>query len=245
MREVHNGDDAIRRKVASLSAFYEYYLTTEEMSRNPVRKFTLPPRKDKEIVILEKDEVEILLKSLEDQSIWTKKEERLHRKTKFRDIALYTLLLSTGLRISEATGLNMKDLDLRHREFRIIRKGGKSQIIGMNDKVFDTISDYIEYERPFLIVNEDEPALFMSLRKSRLSPRQVETMTKTINERLFPLKHITPHKLRSTFGTNFQRKNKDIYLTASALGHSDVATTKKRYARQEQEEVTNAFKDFI
>ena len=180
---------------------------------------------------------------LREQSFWTDAEMRYHKKTKYRDLALYTLLLSTGLRISEAVGLDMDDLDFDHAEFRIRRKGGKYQMIGMNDDVFDTLSEYIEYDRPLLIKNNDEPALFLSLKKNRLSPRQVELMTQNINKKLFPLKHITPHKMRSTFGTNLQAERGDIYLTASALGHSDISTTRKHYAKQDQSKVTDAFRN--
>ena len=239
----YNGDAAIRRKIAALSAFYGYFYKIDELPGNPVQKYELPRRKEKDIVILEDDEVETLMKALEEQSIWSEKELNFHKNTKFRDKALYTLLLSTGLRISEATNLNMDDLDFDHRQFRIRRKGDKRQVIGMSDKVCEALTDYIEYDRPHLVSTKDEPALFLSRKKSRLSPRRVQSMTRQINLKLFPMKHITPHKMRSTFGTNFQMENGDIYLTASALGHSDVSTTKKYYARQDQDKVTDAFRD--
>ena len=241
----HNGDDAIRRKVATLSTFYSYFYKINEIPGNPVQKFELPRRKDKDIITLEDDEVSILLSSLEDQSIWTDAEMKYHKKTKYRDLALYTLLLSTGLRISEATNLDIGDIDFAHEQFRIRRKGGKQQTIGMNPAVISTLSDYIEYERPFLIKSSEEAALFCSIRKQRISARQIETMTRQINLKLFPLKHITPHKMRSTFGTKLQEEYGDIYLTASALGHSDIATTKKHYAKMDQEKVTEAVKNHV
>lgn len=239
----HNGDDAIRRKIASLSTFYGYFYKLDEIPGNPVQKFELPKRKDKDIITLEDDEVSVLLSSLEDQSIWTDAEMKYHKKTKYRDLALYTLLLSTGLRISEATNLDIDDLDFSHEQFRIRRKGGKQQAIGMSPAVASTLTDYIESERPFLVKSNEDKALFCSIRKQRLSARQVEAMTRQINLKLFPLKHITPHKMRSTFGTKLQEEYGDIYLTASALGHSDIATTKKHYAKMDQEKVTDAVKN--
>lgn len=240
-----NGDAAVKRKLASLSAFYGYYYKLEEIPGNPVQKFEAPKLKDPEIITLDNEEVDILITSLRDQSLWTDAEMKYHKKTKHRDLALYTLLLSTGLRVSEVVALDMNDLDFKKEEFRIRRKGGKYQIIGMNPDVVETLTDYIAYDRPFLIGNESEPALFCSIRKKRISARQIEDMTKNINRKLFPLKHVTPHKFRSTFGTSLQRENKDIYLTASALGHSDIATTKKHYAKQDQEAVTNSFKTHL
>jgi site-specific recombinase XerD len=75
-----------------------------------------------------------------------------------------------------------------------------------------------------------EDALFLSLQKKRLTTRAVENLTKKYAIGAAPLKHITPHKLRSTYGTNLYRESGDIYLVADVLGHADVNTTRKHYA---------------
>ena len=80
-----------------------------------------------------------------------------------------------------------------------------------------------------------EQALFLSLQRKRLSVRSVENLVKKYAQLVAPLKKITPHKLRSTYGTNLYRETGDIYLVADVLGHADVNTTKKHYAALEDE----------
>lgn len=80
-----------------------------------------------------------------------------------------------------------------------------------------------------------ENALFLSLQKKRMNVRSVENLVKKYARIVTPLKKITPHKLRSTYGTNLYRETGDIYLVADVLGHSDVNTTKKHYAALEDE----------
>ena len=80
-----------------------------------------------------------------------------------------------------------------------------------------------------------EDALFLSLQKKRLNVRSVENLVKKYAKIVTPLKKITPHKLRSTYGTNLYRETGDIYLVADVLGHEDVNTTKKHYAALEDE----------
>ena len=75
-----------------------------------------------------------------------------------------------------------------------------------------------------------EDALFLSLQNKRLNVRSIENLVKKYARIITPLKKITPHKLRSTYGTNLYRETGDIYLVADVLGHNDVNTTKKHYA---------------
>ena len=80
-----------------------------------------------------------------------------------------------------------------------------------------------------------EDALFLSLQNKRMSVRSVENLVKKYARIVTPLKKITPHKLRSTYGTNLYRESGDIYLVASVLGHNDVNTTRKHYAAIEDD----------
>ena len=84
-------------------------------------------------------------------------------------------------------------------------------------------------------VKGHENALFLSNRNSRITVRSVEILVKKYAGIATPLKKITPHKLRSTYGTSLYRETGDIYLVADVLGHHDVNTTKKHYAAIEEE----------
>ena len=80
-----------------------------------------------------------------------------------------------------------------------------------------------------------EEALFLSLQKKRITVRAVQNLVKKYASKVTTLKKITPHKLRSTYGTSLYKETGDIYLVADVLGHKDVNTTRKHYAAQADE----------
>ena len=115
------------------------------------------------------------------------------------------------------------------------RKGGKEVTIYFGAEVEDALLDYLEERHEIEAFPGHEQALFLSLQRKRLSVRSVENLVKKYAQLVAPLKKITPHKLRSTYGTNLYRETGDIYLVADVLGHADVNTTKKHYAALEDE----------
>ena len=144
-------------------------------------------------------------------------------------------MLGTGIRVSECVGLNIQDLDLNSDGIRIHRKGGKEVTVYFSDEVERILSSYLKARKKMAALSGSEDALFLSLQKKRIGVRAVENMVKKYASAVTPLKHITPHKLRSTYGTNLYRETGDIYLVADVLGHEDVNTTKKHYAALEEE----------
>ena len=146
-----------------------------------------------------------------------------------------TLLLGTGIRVSECVGLNLNDLDFGTGSMRIHRKGGKEVILYFGSEVEFALKDYLEEREQILPEQGHEEALFLSMQRKRLAVRSVENLVKKYARVVTPLKKITPHKLRSTYGTSLYRETGDIYLVADVLGHSDVNTTKKHYAALEDE----------
>ena len=157
------------------------------------------------------------------------KQQQFHKKTRIRDVAILTLFLGTGIRISELVGLNTEDIDFNSNAFVVTRKGGNRTILYFGDEVKAALEEYL-VERNGDDAVKNEPALFLSLRKKRISTREVQDLVKKYAKIVSPLKKITPHKLRSTFGTNLYRETGDIYVVADVLGHKDVNTTKKHYA---------------
>ena len=229
--EVSNSNVGIKRKIATLRTFYKYYYNNNLITTNPASKISLPKLRDKEIIRLDVNEVADFLDSVESGEKLSKREQKFHDKTKLRDLAMLTLLLGTGIRVSECVGINLSDVDIKNTAIKIKRKGAKEAIIYFSDEVLKPISEYIEYRKTIENVDEkNADALFLSLQNKRITARAVEKLVKKYAEKVTPLKHITPHKLRSTFGTNLYQETDDIYLVASVLGHNDVNTTKKHYA---------------
>ena len=197
---------------------------------NPAALVSLPKLHEKEIIRLDPDEVALLLDFVENGDGLTEKQREYHKKNKVRDLAIMTLLLGTGLRVSECVGLDIQDVDLKNDGIKVHRKGGKEVIVYFGDEVHDAITDYLAERKKLIPVQGDENALFLSMQNKRIGVRTIENMVKKYSGLVTSLKHITPHKLRSTYGTNLYRETGDIYLVADVLGHSDVNTTRKHYA---------------
>ena len=234
-KEVINKERGIMRKISSLKSFYNYFFRVEKIKTNPAALVRLPKLHDKEIIRLDIDEVAMLLDEVEQGESLTDRQKAYHDRTKVRDLALLTLLLGTGIRVSECVGLDIHDVDFKNGGIHIHRKGGKEVTVYFGAEVEDALNDYLAERQQIDPEPGSENALFLSMQRKRMNVRSVENLVKKYAKIVTPLKKITPHKLRSTYGTNLYRETGDIYLVADVLGHSDVNTTKKHYAALEDE----------
>ena len=198
-------------------------------------KVDMPKIHEKNIVRLDADEVALLLDEVESGEKLTARQQIYHEKTKTRDMALLTLLLGTGIRVSECVGLDIDDVDFKNNGIKIHRKGGAEVVIYFGDEVRDALLRYMEERNQITALDGSTNALFLSLKRSRINVRSVENLVKKYSKLVTNLKNITPHKLRSTYGTALYRETGDIYLVADVLGHKDVNTTKKHYAAIEDD----------
>lgn len=234
-KEITNDERGKSRKLASLRSFYNYFFENELIEKNPAALVPLPKLHEKEIIRLEPNEIAILLDQVEDGTKLTAKELSYHKKTKLRDVALLTLLLGTGIRVSECVGIDIKDVNFEVGGIKIRRKGGYETVIYFGSEVETALLDYLETREHCIPESGHEEALFLSLQNKRISVRAVENLVKKYASRVTTLKKITPHKLRSTYGTSLYKETGDIYLVADVLGHKDVNTTRKHYAALEDE----------
>jgi site-specific recombinase XerD len=222
-----NSERAKARKLSTIRTFLKYFFNKDKLNSNVAAKVRVPKLHEKEIVRLEVNEVADLLDAVEEGTYLTDKQKAFHAHTKLRDIAIMTLLLGTGIRVSECTGLNVADIDFRVNGFRVTRKGGSSTILYFPDEVKSALLDYLRERLP---IETDTDALFLSLQNKRMGVRSMQLLVKKYTQAVTPLKRITPHKLRSTYGTNLYQETHDIYVVAEVLGHKDINTTKKHYA---------------
>lgn len=240
--EVTNNERTIKRKMCALRVFYGYFHKKQEIEKNPVAQVDLPKLHDKAIVRLDIDEVAKLLDAVESGEKLTDHQQRFHNKNKRRDLAIITLLLGTGIRVSECVGLDITDIDFNNDRIKVVRKGGYESYVYFGDEVREALLMYLE-ERVMIgdcTVKGHENALFLSSRKQRITVRNVEIMVKKYAQTVTTMKKITPHKLRSTYGTNLYQETGDIYLVADVLGHKDVNTTKKHYAALDEDRKRSA-----
>lgn len=229
-KKYKNGEQARARKLSSLRAMFKYFFKKDKIKSNICEKIDTPKIHDKEIIRLEVDEVVKLLNMAEDGEGFTDMQKGFHKHTRVRDYAMLSLFLGTGIRISECVGLNIDDFDFEQNAFRVTRKGGNRVVLYFNDEVADALKMWLRHRAKNREIPPTEHAMFISLQNRRISCRAVEKLVKKYSEVVTPLKHITPHKLRSTFGTNLYRETQDIYVVADCLGHKDVNTTRKHYA---------------
>lgn len=228
-KQYKNDEKGKARKLASLRSFFKYLFNHDMIEANVASKIDTPKLHNKEIIRLEKDEVSRLLNAVESPTDFTNRQREYNKNTFERDNAIITLFLGTGIRISELVGLNIENFDFTQNAFLVTRKGGNQTMLYFSNEVAMALKTWLE-KRATLELPKEEKAMFISLQNKRISIRAVENLVKKFAQIASPLKKISPHKLRSTFGTNLYKETRDIYIVADVLGHKDVNTTKKHYA---------------
>jgi len=229
---ITNNEKGLARKMSALRTFYGYYFKHQLIEKNPTLLVDMPKMHEKAIIRLEADEVASLLDHVEScGNELTGQAKTYYEKTKIRDLCILTLLLGTGIRVSECVGLDIKDIDFKNDSIKVTRKGGNEMILYFGEEVETALKTYLTTERKAMTpIAGHENALFLSIQRKRIGIQAVENMVKKYAGQVTPNKKITPHKLRSTYGTSLYKETGDIYLVADVLGHKDVNTTKKHYA---------------
>ena len=240
--DILNDERGKSRKLASLRSFYNYFFKNELIETNAPALVPMPKLHEKEIIRLEPDEVATLLDQVEAGTNLTKKQMDYHSKTVIRDMALLTLLLGTGIRVSECVGIDINDIDYDNSRVKVRRKGGNEDVVYFGEEVDKALREYYNERKLIIPCEGHENAFFLSIQNKRISVRSVEILVKKYASNVTNMKKITPHKLRSTFGTNLYQETGDIYLVADVLGHKDVNTTRKHYAAMKDEHKRKAAK---
>ncbi len=231
-----NGERGLKRKMSSLRSFYAFYYRHEMITANPTVLIDMPKIHEKTIVRLDAGEVAALLDYIENcgESL-TGQAAAYYQKTKERDLALITLLLGTGIRVSECVGLDIEDVDFRENRLKIVRKGGNEAYVYFGQEVETALRRYLDVRAGIEPAAGHEHALFYSVQRKRMNVRSVENLVEKYASSVTTTKKITPHKLRSTYGTALYRETGDIYLVADVLGHKNVDTTRRHYAAMDDD----------
>ena len=234
-RDWVNQERAKARKLSSLRSFFKFLHKQEYLPTNVAALVDIPKLNEKAIIRLEPNEVADLLDLVENGEGLSDGQKKYHDVTKLRDVAILTLFLGTGIRISELVGIDLDDIDFENDAFVVTRKGGNEDILNFGEEVHTALADYYAVREKLTPLAGNERALFLSMQMRRINVRTVELLVKKYAKIAAPLKKITPHKLRSTYGTMLYHETEDIYLVADVLGHKDVNTTRKHYAAASEE----------
>ncbi len=217
-----NTETGKARKIASLRSAFRFLFKHQLLRANYAELIETPKIKQKEIVRLTSEEASNIIAVIRSGEGLTPRQKEYQKKTLLRDIAICIMFLTTGIRVSELVGLNVSDLDFDNRSFIVTRKGGNRVMLFFEEETENALLEYLIEKRKKGDIGLSEP-LFTSMQNKRINVKTVENLVKKYAKITTPLKKITPHKLRSTYGTM-------LYLVAEVLGHKDVNTTRKHYA---------------
>lgn len=218
------------RKLSSVRAMFKHFFNKGMISVDNSAKVATPKLHEKPIIRLDTEEVFNILDTAESGVGLSPRQRACHEKLKVRDAAILTLFLGTGIRISELVGLNNDDINFNDNSFIVTRKGGSKSILFFDDDVASALLRYMDFKDETELSESGDGALFLSSQKKRITVRAVENLVEKYAKIVSPLKKISPHKLRSTYGTQLYKATGDIYIVADVLGHKDVNTTRKHYA---------------
>jgi len=208
----HHQRSSLARKLSTLRTFFRYLRREGLLDANPAEGLATPKRNSYLPKTLSVDEAAALM-------------ERGHGTSTLalRDRAILELLYSSGLRVSELTGLNVEALDLRENLVRVIGKGRKERIVPVGRKAHAALCDYLEARGA---VGDDQP-LFVNHRGGRLTPRSVQRHLKVRLLKAGVLKDISPHALRHSFATHLLDGGADLRAIQELLGHASLSTTQR------------------
>lgn len=244
-----NSNRTLARKKSSVSVLFKQLYRDELIPKNitdgfdPIR---VPKPGEREIKALQDDEVMIMLDAVSNGAGLTDKERQYWEKTKLRDKAILIVFLTYGLRLSELQQLNVSSFNYQRGEFTIYRKRGKESVMPLNQSVTGAVQDYVEKERPDEGIAEgDEDALFLSLRKGRMTERQIRELVKkytSIGMNVSRHSGYSPHKLRATTATSLIGRGNSIFDVQELLDHEQVTTT-QLYAKHKMNTRRDLVKD--
>lgn len=225
------GDDIRAARWTSINAFFSFLKSNDYIDDNPLEKTNRPKIKtEHKVTYLSKKEIRAVLKEVNAKAT---------DKKLSRDLCLMSLALSTGLRVSAITQINIDDINFENNTIKVIEKGDKTRYINFGDNLKTLIVECInDREKSFSNITTD--ALFVSQWGMRMTTQAVRDIVSKYTKNVKG-KHITPHKLRASTAMNLYGSGVDILTIASILGHENVTTT-QRYTQAYDDKKADAAK---
>ena len=202
---------SIARALSAIRRFYEYLIREHRLRHNPALDVKAPRSGRRLPVAADADQLTHLLDMPPEEPL------------EVRDLAMFELFYSSGLRLSELTGLDLRDLDLKAGDVRVLGKGSRERLLPIGRKARQALDQWLKL-RPTL-AGEGEPAVFVSQRGTRLSSRSVQLRLARWGQRCGADQHLHPHLLRHSFASHLLESSGDLRAVQELLGHADIATT--------------------
>lgn len=221
-------ESTVKRKRASLSSMYGFFVSTGKVSRNPIAATHTIKIPEKEVIYLTNEEQKTLLETVRSGNKLSDNASKMHYIYEDRDSAMFLLLLDTGLRVSEMLDTDIIDYNLEDCSVVVTRKGGDTQMVYFSDECRDYLDVYFSSQRVKYALKDLRFPAFTSSTGKRLGVRAVEMLVKKYVAACLPekAKIISPHKLRSSFAMSFYAaSNNDILLLKKKMNHKSIQTT--------------------
>jgi len=203
------GSSSLQRELSAIRSFFNYLLKKRLLESNPAYHIRAPKQKRKLPKVLDVDQVAGLLETHPDSPL------------EIRDLAMFELFYSSGLRLSELAAINIDDLDLTEPSLLVKQgKGGKQRNLPVGSKAVSAIKKWLAY-RPETI----DPALFTSNKGFRISQRSIQLRLDRWGKKIGLPEHVHPHMLRHSFASHLLESSQDIRAVQELLGHSNISTT--------------------
>lgn len=203
---------SIGRKLAAIRSFFRFLLRRGTIVKNPAELIATPKKEQRLPFHLDIDQATSLMETPNDD-----------QKYALRDRAILELLYSSGLRVSELTGLNIGELDLAAGMVRVTGKGGKERIVPVGSRALEALQEYLDQRSD----DTAKGALFLNTRGGRINRRSVARIVDAHVMRIAAFKRISPHTLRHTFATHMLEGGADLRAIQELLGHASLSTTQK------------------
>ncbi len=202
---------SLARRLSALRGLYNYLIGLGRVDVNPAVDILAPKDKKALPATLDPDEVSRLLsQNLNDPMIC-------------RDLAMFELMYSSGLRLAELVSIDLADLDLSVGQVRVTGKGGKMRDLPVGEHAIEAINKWLGYRRS--MPGSDERAVFLSSRGKRIAPRTVQMRLKKLAESQGLNRDCYPHMLRHSFASHLLESSGDLRAVQELLGHADISTT--------------------
>lgn len=205
--------NTIQRELSSIRSFYKYLIQQKQLSINPALDVKAPRIAKKLPKTCDSEQLDQLLKAHAQDNPLT-----------IRDLAMFELMYSSGLRLAELASLNLQHIDLSQRHMLVTGKGNKTRYLPVGRKAIEALHKWLEH-RVELIKQSDEQALFISSRGQRLSHRSIQQRLNELIKKQSLSIHLTPHMLRHSFATHLLESSADLRAVQELLGHADISTT--------------------
>lgn len=219
LRQAGPANASLLRKYASLRSFFKYLVRSEKLPANPCLNLSSPRRDRKIPNFLTSEELEKVIRTI----VEVPKAEAAGR-----NLAWIELLYSSGLRVAEASGLNIEDVDFWNKTVRVVGKGNKERIVPIGSPALKAIRDYLKERRESVTARAGDAArpLFINVRdKGRLTTRAMHQMIEHAVRRAGIGRKISPHAVRHSFATHLLDAGCDLRTVQEMLGHKNLSTT--------------------